>query len=132
MKTEAKLFWFIAIFFSIVTPVYWFMAREVIGFVALLFTAILGVVIAAYLQYESSHFDARPEDRKDGEIHEMAGNYGFFPPKSIWPFWVALVVIVIFLGPGLEQWWITLLGIGMGIWALSGWMLEYYRGDYQH
>lgn len=132
MKTEAKIFWFIAIFFSIVAPVYWYMAREVIGFVALLFTAILGIMIAGYLQYESSQYDARPEDRHDGEIHEISGNYGFFPPKSIWPFWVAVVVAVIFLGPGLEQWWITLLGIGMGIWALSGWMLEYYRGDYQH
>ena len=57
---------------------------------------------------------------------------GFFAPKSIWPFWAAVVVAVIFLGPALQQAWITLLGLGMGIWATSGWVLEFYRGDYKH
>lgn len=132
MKTEAWVFWFIAIFFGIVTPVYWFMSREPVGTVALTFTFILGTMVAAFLQYEAKNFDARPEDRKDATIAEAAGTYGFFPPKSIWPFWCALVVTIIFLGPALEAWWITLLGFGLGVWALAGWVLEFYRGDYQH
>lgn len=132
MKTEALVFWFIAVFFLVMSPVYWFVSGEVIGSVALGFTAVLGIMIAAFLQYEARHFDARPEDRKDATIAESAGVYGFFPPKSIWPFWCALVVTIIFLGPSVEQWWISVLGFGLGIWACSGWVLEYYRGDYQH
>lgn len=132
MKTEAWVFWFIVIFFGVVTPIYWFMSNEIIGTVALGFTFLLGLMIAAFLTYESRNFDPRPEDRKDGEIHEGAGAYGFFPPKSIWPFWSALVVMVIFLGPALEQGWISLIGFGLGFWACAGWVLEFYRGDYQH
>ena len=132
MKTEAWVFWFIAMFFGVMTPVYWFTSHEVIGAVALGFTFVLGFMIAAFLHYESRHFDARPEDREDATIAEAAGTYGFFPPKSMWPFWCAVVVTIIFLGPGVQQWWISVLGFGMGIWAVSGWVLEYYRGDYQH
>lgn len=132
MKTEAKIFWFIVIFFGVVTPIYWFMSKEIIGTIVLGFTTGLGLMIAAFLQYQSRQFDARPEDREDGEIYEGAGTYGFFPPKSIWPFWCALVVAIIFTGASLAQGWISLLGFGFGIWACSGWVLEYYRGDYQH
>lgn len=132
MKTEARVFWFIAIFFLIVTPVYWFMSNEVIGTVAFAFVFLLGAMVAAFLQYEAKHFDARPEDRADGTVEEAAGPYGFFPPKSIWPFWCALMITIILLGPAFEQWWISMIGVGFGIWAVSGWVLEYYRGDYQH
>ncbi|RRD45759.1 cytochrome c oxidase subunit 4 [Tessaracoccus sp. OH4464_COT-324] len=132
MKTEALVFWFIGAFFLVVTPVYWFMSGEVIGTVALAFTFVLGVMIASFLQYEAKHFDARPEDRLDATIEEAAGPYGFFPPKSIWPFWCALVISVILLGPSFEQWWISMIGFGLGIWAVSGWILEFYRGDYRH
>lgn len=132
MKTEAKIFWFIVAFFGIVAPIYWFMSREIIGTIVLGFSALLGLMIAGFLQYQARQFDARPEDRKDGEIYEGAGTFGFFPPSSIWPFWSGLVVAIIFLGPGLEQGWISLLGFGMGIWACAGWILQYYRGHYQH
>ena len=132
MKTESLVFWFVAIFFAVVTPVYWFMSHEIIGTVVLGFTTVLGVMIAAFLRHQSKSFEARPEDRRDGEVHEGAGAYGFFAPKSLWPFWCAVVVAIIFLGPALHQWWISLLGFGLGIWAAAGWILEFYRGDYQH
>lgn len=132
MKSEAWVFWFMAIFFAIMSPTYWFITGEVIGAVALAFTCILCVMIAAFFNFEGRHFDARPEDRLDGTIEEAAGVYGFFPPKSIWPFWCALVVTVIALGPAFEQWWISVIGFGLGVWAASGWILEFYRGDYQH
>ena len=31
MKTEAKIFAFVAIFFGVVTPIYWFMSGEIAG-----------------------------------------------------------------------------------------------------
>ncbi len=132
MKPERLVFWFIAVFFAAITPVYWFMAQEIAGTFVLGFAALLGALIAGYLTIAARGFDARPEDRRDAEVYEAAGEVGFFPPQSMWPFVSAAVVTLIFLGPGVEQAWITILGLGIGIWAVSGWVLEFYRGDYQH
>lgn len=131
MKTERNIFIFVFLFFLIVTPIYWFMAREWAGTFVLGATGGLGAMAAGYLHLKG-HKLVRPEDRKDGEIYEKAGDVAFFPPSSIWPFWCAVVVALIFLGPGIHQPWITLVGLGMGIWALSGLVLQYYRGDYKH
>lgn len=132
MKPEKWSFWFIAIFFAIVTPIYWFVAREIAGTFVLGFTGLLGLMIAGYLTLTATKFDPRPEDREDGEVWEAAGEVGFFAPKSIWPFWAALTISIVLLGPALHQAWISLLGMGLGFWALSGWVLEFYRGDYKH
>ena len=131
MKAEMWIFTFIGLFFTVVAPAYWFISHEVIGTVALLLTLAFSGMIAVYFSIQARKMDPRAEDRKDGEIIEGAGALGFFPPKSIWPFWVAVTIAVMALGP-VFGWWITLLGIGMGIWSLTGWVYEYYRGDYQH
>ena len=132
MKPERWVFWFIAIFFGIVTPAYWIMAHEIAGTFVLGFSGLLGAMIAIFLTLTARTFDPRPEDRKDAEVWEAAGEVGFFAPKSIWPFWCALVITIILLGPAVHQAWISLLGMGLGIWAASGWIFEYYRGDYRH
>lgn len=131
MKAERNVFIFVAVFFLIVTPIYWFMANEPAGAFVLGATGALGIMAAGYLHLKGRGLK-RPEDNKDGEIYEKAGDVAFFPPHSIWPFWCAVVVALIFLGPGIHQPWITLVGIGLGIWACSGMVLEYYRGDYKH
>mgnify|MGYP001321774162 CR=1 FL=1 len=131
MKVEGWMFAAIAIFLAIVSPIYWFMSHEIIGTVALIMSVLLFVMIAAYMFNLARKMDARLEDRKDAEIAEGAGAMGFFPPKSIWPFWVALTVQLLALGP-VFGWWISILAVVLGIWALSGWVFEYYRGDYQH
>ena len=131
MKVEGWMFASIAIFLAIVSPIYWFMSHEIIGTVALIMSVLLFVMIAVYMFNLARKMDARLEDRKDAEIAEGAGAMGFFPPKSIWPFWVALTVQLLALGP-VFGWWISILAVVLGIWALSGWVFEYYRGDYQH
>ncbi len=132
MKAEKLIFGFVAAFFFVVTPIYWVMSHEIAGTLSLGFAGGLGLIIAVYLAITARSFDPRPEDRRDGEIYEGAGEVGFFPPHSLWPIVCALVVTLIFLGPGFEQAWISILGFGIGIWACSGWVLEYYRGDYKH
>ncbi len=132
MKPERYVFWFIAVFFGTVAPIYWFMSGEIAGTFVLAFAGLLGAMIAGYLTIAARGFDARPEDRRDGEIYEAAGDVGFFPPHSMWPIICALVLTMVFAGPGMEQAWITILALGIGIWAVSGWVLEFYRGDYQH
>lgn len=131
MKVEGWMFAAIAIFVAIVAPIYWFMSHEIIGTVALIMTVLLFAMVAAYMFNFARRMDARLEDRKDAEIVEGAGALGFFPPKSIWPFWVALTIQLLFLGP-VFGWWLSILAVVMGIWALSGWVFEYYKGDYQH
>lgn len=133
MKTERNVFLFIFIFFLVVTPVYVFMTegKELAGAFVLGFTGLLGAMIGGYLWMQGTKFD-RPEDRADGEIWEKAGELGFFAPKSIWPFWCAAIVALIFTGAALHQLWIVFLAMGIGIWACSGWVLEFYRGEYRH
>lgn len=131
MKAERMIFVLITVFFVVVAPVYWFMSGEIIGTVALLLTVAFCAMLAVYFTIQSRKIDLRPEDRKDAEIIEGAGEVGFFPSTSIWPFWTALTVTVMSLGP-VFGWWLTLLGVGMGVWALSGWVYQYYRGEYQH
>ena len=131
MKAERMIFAVITVFFVVVASAYWFITYEVIGTVALLLTLAFFGMITTYLSIQSRKIDPRPEDRKDGEIIEGAGEVGFFPSSSIWPFWAALTVIVMALGP-VFGWWLTLLGIGMGIWSVTGWCYQYYRAEYQH
>lgn len=131
MKAERMLFASITVFFVVVAPIYWFLSGEIIGTVALLLTIAFCAMLAVYFTIQSRKIDLRPEDRKDAEIVEGAGEVGFFPSTSIWPFWTALAVTVMALGP-VFGWWLTLLGMGIGVWALAGWVYQYYRDDYQH
>ncbi|MBK8447590.1 MAG: cytochrome c oxidase subunit 4 [Micropruina sp.] len=131
MKVEGWMFAAVAIFLAVVSPVYWFMSHEIIGTVALLMSLLLFTMVAVFLFTLGRKMDDRLEDRKDAEIVEGAGAVGFFPPKSIWPFWTALTVQLLMLGP-VFGWWISILAVCLGIWALSGWVFEFYRGDYQH
>lgn len=131
MRAEVLIFSFTGIFFTLVTPIYWLVAREIAGTWALGLAAALGWMVTGYLWITSRHIDVRYEDDVHGEIADGAGELGFFPPHSIWPFWCALTLSIMVLGP-VFGWWLTLLGMGIGIWALCGWVYEYYRGDYQH
>lgn len=131
MRVEGWMFAIIAIFLVIVTPIYWFMSGEVIGTVAMGMCFLLFGMVAIYLFNIARRMDARPEDRKDAEIVEGAGTLGFFPPTSIWPFWLALTVTMFSLGP-IFGWWISIIAACIAVWSLSGWVFEYYRGDYRH
>ncbi len=132
MRTEWKIFAPIAVFFLVVGVIYGFFTKmsEPIGVVALLLAGATCSIIAVYLAITSRKID-RPEDRADGEIAEGAGELGFFPASSIWPLWTAATMVLIVLGP-VFGWWISLIGLGVGIWSLTGWVYEYYRGDYKH
>lgn len=137
MKVETRLFLFLVIFFAAVSPIYAFVTWrldghvEVIGTTVFLLTVLMTAMIAGYLHLTGRGLDLRPEDNKEGEIIDGVGALGFFPPSSIWPFWAALVAAVILLGP-VFGWWITILGVGIGIWAVCGWCYEFYVGAYKH
>ena len=129
MKVEAWIFGALGIFVLLVTPVYWVMSRDPTGTAALILTFFL--VLMMYLYLTGRRYDARPEDRKDGEIAEGAGELGFFPPQSKWPLYCALTFCLVMLAP-IFGWWLLLLSIGLSCITVTGWLYEFYRGDHAH
>ena len=101
MKAEAWIFGITTVFVAVVAPVYWMLAGDPTGTSALVMTALLTAMITLYLGFHASRMDPRPEDRKEGEIADGAGELGFFPPYSWWPLWCALALGVIVYGTAL-------------------------------
>ena len=131
MRVEAWIFGALTIFFLIVTPIYWFMSKDPTGTTALVLSFFLVLMVAAYLGLIARRIDPRPEDKKEGEIAEGAGELGFFPPQSIWPLWCAVAFGLVVLGP-VFGWWLMIIGFAFGSLALTGLVYEYYRGDHAH
>jgi len=131
MRTETIIFGCNATFFGIVTPVYWFMSYDPTGTAALTMTFLLTALVTFYLGFHATHMDPRPEDRNQAEIADGAGELGFFPPYSWWPLWCAATLGLCVLGI-IYGWWLFIIGVALGAIAVSGWIYEYYRGDYAH
>ncbi len=138
MKAEAWLFGACTVFFVLVTPSYWFLTAagdsgaDWTGTSALTMTTLLAAMCTVYLGFHAKKMDPRPEDRKDGEIADGAGELGFFPPYSWWPLWCGLTLAVIVFGVAMGAWWLFIIGCVLGTLALSGLVFEYYRGEHAH
>ena len=132
MKQEAWIFGACALFFLLVTPAYWFIAGDPTGTAALVMTTLLAALVAFYLGFHASKMEPRPEDRIDGEIADGAGELGFFPPYSWWPLWCASTAAVMVFAIAMQTWWLFIIGGVFGVFALSGWVFEYYRGEHAH
>jgi hypothetical protein len=132
MKAEAWIFGACGSFFLLVTPSYWFITGDPTGTSALVMTTLLTLLITFYLGVHAVRMvEPRPEDRKDAEIADGAGELGFFPPYSWWPLWCGLTAATIVLGVVIG-WWLVVIGAVLGAVALSGWVFEYYRGEHAH
>ena len=132
MKTEAWIFAITTAFFVVVSPAYWLIAGDWTGTSALVMTTLLMAMVTLYLGFHASKMEPRPEDRKDAEIADGAGELGFFPPYSWWPLWCGAALAVITYAVALGAWWLLIIGVGLGALALSGWVFEYYRGEHAH
>ena len=131
MKAEAWVFGSVSTFFIHRGPGYWLSSNDPTGTAALIMTALLASLVTFYLAFHAKKMDARPEDRKEAEVVEGAGELGFFPPYSWWPLWCASSLAVCVLGT-VFGWWLLLIGIGFGSMALVGWVFEFYRGEHAH
>jgi len=140
MKAEAWVFGVTTVFLVLVTPAYWFVTDsddvgstgDWTGTSALAMTALLTLMVTLYLGFHAKKMDARPEDRKDGEIADGAGELGFFPPYSWWPLWCGLTLALMVFGIAASAWWMFIIGSLLGAVALSGLVFEYYRGEHAH
>ena len=131
MKAETWIFGINAVFFLLVAPAYWFLSYDPTGTAALIMTFLLTLLVTLYLGVHASRMEPRPEDRKEAEIADGAGELGFFPPYSWWPLWCAATVAVMVLGV-VFGWWLFIIGAGLGSIALTGWIFEYYVGEHAH
>jgi hypothetical protein len=129
VKVEALIFNIIAVFCFIAAAVYGFWAREPIGTTALVLSGGLTVLIGGFFWFVSRRIDPRPEDRKDAEIAEGAGELGFFSPGSYWPFGLAMSAAL--MGLALAFWysWLILLAAAALLITIGGLLFEYYVGQ---
>ena len=138
MKSEATMFLACTVFFVLVTPAYWLVTAasehggDWTGTSALAMCTLLTLMCTVYIGFHARRMDPRPEDRKDGEIADGAGELGFFPPYSWWPLWAALCMATTMFGVAMAAWWLLIIGSVLGALALCGWIFEYYRGEFKH
>jgi hypothetical protein len=131
VRMEGVIFTILTVFFIIVTPISWYLSHDPTGTTALVLTFGLSALVSFYLLYTSRKVYPRPEDRLDGEIEEMAGEYGFFSPHSWWPLACAGSAAVVVLGL-VFAWWLFIIGVALGAMAVVGLIFEYYRGEFAH
>jgi Cytochrome c oxidase subunit IV len=94
-------------------------------------TTLLAGLLAFFLGVVAKQIPERPEDRKEAEIADGAGELGFFPPFSWWPLFCGMALAVCVLGV-VFGWWLFIIGVGVGSFTLSGFVFEYYRGYHAH
>ncbi|CAA9214477.1 MAG: Cytochrome c oxidase polypeptide IV [uncultured Blastococcus sp.] len=129
MKVESLIFNIIAIFCVAAAVVYGVWSREPIGTTALALSGGLTGLIGGFFWFVSRRIDARPEDRKDADIADGAGELGFFPPASYWPF--ALALSAGLMGLALAFWysWLILIAIAALLITIGGLLFEFYVGQ---
>lgn len=134
MKTEARLFMGIAAFLWAAAIAYGFWSHlyqghvEVVGVVALVLSGGLAFIPGSFFLFVSRRIDPRPEDRRDAEIAEGAGEVGFFAPGSYWPMGLAGAAAVLALGFAFVQMWLVIVGICVLLFMIGGLLFEYYTG----
>jgi len=131
MKTNFRLFYGLAIFYFLITIIYWLVGGEVVGITAMGLSGGLAGLVAFYLWYSAKQQGGTlPEDNLDGEIADGAGDLGFFSPHSWWPLPLAFSACLAGLGL-LIGWWLALIGIGALIVSVVGFVTEYEKPSAQ-
>ena len=129
MKVEALIFNLIAVVCIAAAVVYGFWAQEPIGTTALALSAGLTSLIGGFFWFVSRRIDARPEDSKDAEIADGAGELGFFSPGSYWPFGLALSAGLMGLALAFYYPWLIALAGAALLLTIGGLLFEYYVGQ---
>lgn len=138
MSTSAKLFMLGMVFFGPLAAIYWYFTSSVqgqwepVGVIGILLLGVMTLMVGLYLRATISKLDTDPGDNHEAAIADSAGDYGFFPPHSWWPLGLGLGAFTVFLGVAISNhsgWWLFVVGVVLGVWALIGWTFEFYRGE---
>ena len=130
-KAEGYFFLFVAVFFAVCAPIYWFISYEWAGTVFLVLACLLGALCAFYLLMANRRMGDRPEDRPYAEVEEGAGDIAHFSPYSVWPISLAASAVAGLWGFAFGL-WITYIAAGFVLITLCGLMFEHYRGWHLH
>ena len=132
MKFETKLFLYGVLFFVPVGVIYGVWSDgEAVGMLGIPLVGGLVGMIGAYFALLSRRIDPRPEDDEHGEIEQGAGDLGVYAPWSWWPLAIGAAAAIAFLGMAVG-FWLTGIGVILGVIGLIGWVFEYSRGQHAH
>ena len=131
MRVEGWLFIGCGIFFGGSDIVYWYTSYDPTGTAALALAVGLALLAGFYVLFTGRRLPMRPEDDYEGEIAQGTGEIGFFSPHSWWPLFVAGGATVASVGFAVG-WWLFLIGAMLLIFAVIGFVFEYYRGHFSH
>ena len=127
MKTNWMLFVGLAIFYVIMTIVYWYVDGEPLGITGLMLSAGLAGMVGFYVWFTQKRIGKiLPEDNITAEISDGAGELGFFSPHSWWPLPVAASSMALGLSL-LIGWWLTLISLGALVISIIGFVTEYEK-----
>ena len=132
MKANWKLFTFLAVFYVIMTVVYWAVGGEPVGITGMTLAACLAGMVGFYLWFTQKRIGvAIPSDNDDAEIADDAGELGFYSPHSWWPLPVALSATALSLGL-IIGWWLVLIALGTLVLSIIEMVTEYEKPEPQH
>jgi hypothetical protein len=127
MKTGWILFTGLAVFYALVTVIYWLVGGEAVGITALGLSGGLAALIGFYLWFTNKQLsNVLPEDNIKAEISDSAGELGFYSPHSWWPLPLAFTMTMAGVGL-LVGWWLTLIAVGALLISILGFVLEYEK-----
>ena len=127
MKVSWQIFIGLALFYVLMTVIYWQVGGEPVGIGGMLLAAALAGMVGFYLWFTQRRIgQILPEDNLTALIADGAGDLGFYSPHSWWPLPVALSMCAV--GTGLiVGWWLTLIAVGALLVSIIGFVLEYER-----
>ena len=127
MKVNWQLFSGLAVFYVLMTIIYWQVGGEPVGVGGMLLAACLAGMVGFYVWFTQKRIGTiLPEDNLSGEIADGAGELGFYSPHSWWPLPVALSACTMGLGL-IIGWWLTLIGVGAIMISIIGMVTEYEK-----
>jgi Cytochrome c oxidase subunit IV len=136
MRVQAYMFYGCAVFFLATDIVYWLWSGDWTGTTALALAVGLSGLVAFYVHFTVRRLERAgggplPEDNKEGEIADLAGEVGFFSPHSWWPLLLGASAATIAMGM-VFGWWMVILGVSCTIISALGLVFEYYMGQFSH
>jgi hypothetical protein len=137
VKTNARLFWLLAVFYVLDAAGYvvWYWVSygkiEVIGSAAIAMLVFLSIFIAYYLGSAAKNQGTAPEDRLDAEVEDGDFEQGHFSPWSWWPFFLGIGCALAFASLAIG-WWLFFIAFPIAIISLIRFVYEYYSGVNAH
>ena len=127
MKVSWQLFIGLAVFYVLMTVIYWQVGGEPVGIGGMLLAAALAGMVGFYVWFTQRRIgQILPEDNLTALISDGAGELGFYSPHSWWPLPVALSMCALALSL-IIGWWLTVISLGALVISIIGMVTEYEK-----